>query len=181
MHPIIVGPILYCFYILWAAYDSKRYSYFYHAVGEYNGAVLDWLSNYAEGPPPIVGGVVWENDLRDPEPSDYNMVSVLVKACVYSEKSLADAKAAIGKASPNQIRQRLDHDQQYVVGWRGKPPLDWLDSPGKMQKKLTSLWLNRLYYDDLLYVADKIEEQVMKTRPHTKAELQEAGMWPKEA
>ena len=49
-----------------------------------------------------------------------------------------------------------------------------------MQEQLTDLWLNHQHGDDTLFVADHLEEQEIKTRPHTKAELQEAGMWPKE-
>jgi hypothetical protein len=182
MHPIVVGPILYCFYILWTTAKDKRHSYFYHAVGEYNGAVLDWLSNYAEGPPPVVGDLVWENDFPDPTEEDYSMVSVLVKACVYTEESLEKAKEEALKASASGARIYCRENQKNTAANRGYNALDWLPgAPGKMQKQLTSLWLNRLYYDDLLYVADKISEQKIMTRPHTKAELQEAGMWPKEA
>ena len=141
------------------------------------------VSANKEGPPPVTGSQVWESDVSDPAPEDYYEFSVLMKACVYTEKDLEAAKAAVKNANAGSIREMLSETQKYLgAPYWGYPAHDWMpDAPGKMQDKLTSLWLNHKYIDDPLYSADYVEKQVVKTRPHTKAELQEAGMWPKEA
>jgi hypothetical protein len=182
LHPIIIGPILYCFYALWHRSRNHGIAYFHHS-NEYIPAIIDYLSAGKKGPPPVQGAQVWENDVSDPAPEDYYNFSVLMKACVYTEKNLEAAKSAVKKANAGSIREMLSNTQKYLgAPYWGYPAHDWLpDAPGKMQDKLTSIWLNHKYIDDPLYPADYAEKQVVKTRPHTKAELQEAGMWPKEA
>jgi hypothetical protein len=181
LHPVIVGPILYCFYVLWHRSRNHGVAYFYHS-SEYVPAIIDYCSNNKNGPPPVTGSQVWESEVSDPAPEDYYEFSVLMKACVYTEDALEEAKAAVDGADAGSIRQMLSETQKYLAApYWGYPAFDWLpEAPGEMQEQLTDLWLNHKHGDDTLFVADHLEEQEIKTRPHTKAELQEADMWPKE-
>jgi hypothetical protein len=180
LHPIIVGPILYCFYILWHASRTHGVAYFYHS-NSYEPSIIDYCSANKEGPPPVQGSKVWENDVGEPAPEDYYEFSILMKACVYTEKALEEAKAAVDGANADAIRAVLQETQRYIYGTSGYPNIDWLpDAPGKMQNQLTELWLSHKHGDDMLFVADTLEKQEVRIRPHAKAELQEAGMWPKE-
>jgi hypothetical protein len=187
LHPVIVGPILYCFYILWHSSRSKHKQYGY-SDASYNPAVLDWASEaYSSpstaGPPPVTGSQLYENDINFPPPQDeLYAFSTLVKACVYTKEALEEAKAAVDGADAKTALDMCIANQHYVSDplW-GYPTLNWLpNAPGEMQERLTSHFLNHQYGDEIWF-ADDYDDITMKTRPHTKAELQEAGMWPKEA
>jgi hypothetical protein len=187
LHPVIVGPILYCFYILWHSSRSKHIQYGY-ADASYNPAIIDWgsaaYSNPGKvGPPPVTGSQLYENDINFPPPQDelYGF-SFLVKACVYTKEALEEAKAAVDSADAKAAFDMCIANQIYRSAplW-GYPTVDWLPkAPGEMQERLTSHFLNHQYGDEIWF-ADDYDDITMKTRPHTKAELQEAGMWPKEA
>lgn len=99
-----------------------------------------------------------------------------ILAAPYSQE-LYDATVALGGSNSNLNAREID-ENWHSIGDRGY----WLDYPGFVyQEEFTmnifnNINLNRMWADD--ETAFDITKFALHIRPHTKAELQAAGMWP---
>jgi hypothetical protein len=182
LHPVIVGPILYCFFVFWAYYRTKSIDYGYNS-SSYDHDFQDWLQNTDHSTaPPTGGSVCWENTVDEPADGDLGPVTVLVKAAVYTPELLEQVKAAVDDADLQAIGDIVNNMAYIGSPYWGYEAVDWFpDAPDElvMQTKLTNWFINHLNGNEM-WLADSLDNMVMKTRPHTKEELVAADLWPPE-
>ena len=177
--PVIVGPILYAFYVLSNNYQYEVAYYFYES-DSYNQAVKDWCEaehqypkpdGYVTPPPPVSGSVIHAYDNHDNQ--DFLPYAILVKAAPYSDKLLEETIASVQSCDAVAALELYEADEAH-------PPtlsLDWFPSAPKeliLQKEMT----HRMIYGLYTQSSNADELGGFFTRPHTKAELQAAGLYP---
>lgn len=188
--PVVVGPVLFAVYLLVSSSYGTANDMWAKDVAIFLGDGLqEWIDN---GGPPAAAGVagIWGTSNTFP-PGDWGVHSVLVKAGVYTKELLEQTLASVNTGNPIAAKDIVDGAVgDEIVDW-------WPNAPAKLilQEELTRRFdkyswqgatlpsgepCSRCPYFNPVFdvVSETLRWPSFFTRPHTKAELEEAGMWP---